>query len=100
MIQKGDIVSFNRFVRGHHTPDYRNRIIIPFSGEKIIKGIVIGFSFLRSGQLREEDNYLYLHLPKDTKVWLVEPLESDSNYVPKNRYVKPYRVLESDLRKD
>ena len=93
MINKGDVVRFYGGVVA--TYEGNNRTLVPITFDKRKLGIVIGYSFLRTGKLEcDSDNgyaWSYLYLPKDHKVYLIEPFERA------NRYLKPYRVFAENI---
>ena len=65
-------------------------------------GIIIGYSFIRTGQVIgtviDEYGYIYeqgkLENIVDHKVWLVEPLRLG------NRYLEPYKCFEHQIKKN
>ena len=93
MINKGDVVKFNGYVFGSYKK--YNRILIDMKLKEPKYGVVIGYSFLRTGKIESDTDwgysYSYLFLPKDHKVWVIEPLDKG------NRYLKPYRVFEKNI---
>ncbi len=100
MLNKGDIVLANQEIYGVNDSSQNKRILYKPHWFKSIKGIVIGFSFIRTGKLREPDLYNlyeanykpdYLYDIVDNKVWLIEPLSKG------DRYLQPIRCLESDI---
>lgn len=113
MLNKGDVVSISQAVFGIKTHKSENgnstgpiiRVIQKRTLKEPIKGIVLGYSFVRTGdvvlssggranQQGFNDDYEpgYLESITDNKVWIIEPLTN------KNRYIEPIRALECDIK--
>jgi len=100
MINKGDIVLVEAETNGKQTGPYHSKRELSttrYSTPK--KGIVIGYSFIRTGNIVAGNGDMYDYEPSylesiiDNKVWVVELLEKG------NRYLKPIRVLDIHIKK-
>lgn len=92
MFKKGDIVEIRKVVFGHRD-FYNNRVMSirkPKASE--VKGMIIGYSFIRTGNVPLENEPGYFNDIKDNKVWLVEPI------INTERYLKPIRCLADDIK--
>lgn len=97
MYNKGDIVE----ITGHTYAGYllgnmNKRQLLTIDYSKPVKGMIVGYSFLRTGERVPANSYDYepafLMNITDHKVWLVEPLNN-------NRYLKPIRCQEHQIKR-
>jgi len=111
MLKKGDVVKINalaRITKTYYSDKTIRRDIATFNVQDIT-GVVLGYSFLKTGTIkpaRYYDDVNYLDIDKCHKVYVVEPIEQYTTYWTKekqnnriktNRYLKPIRCFEDDL---
>ncbi len=94
MINKGDTVLVKSQTLSHRkSRTDRTLWTIPYLKPK--KGLIVGYSFLRTGHVIPGDMYDYepgyLEDIIDHKVWVVELFEKG------NRYLKPIKALEENI---
>lgn len=101
MFKKGDIVEvMGHCFGGYRFSDNSKRSIfeIDYNEKHFKRGIVLGFSFIRTGQYNSGSGDVYDYQPgfltsiKDNKIWRVEILEAG------NRYLEPLRCFEHQIR--
>lgn len=85
----GDQVLVNRLVQGNS--NHGKRVLQESCWFKPIQGIVIGFSFIFTGEIRSDYRSSYLHKPKSHKVIVIAPITYN------NRYVKPIKAFEKNI---
>ncbi len=104
MFKKGDIVKFNRTVYGFRNQknngSFERILGFRYLG-KYQTGMIIGYSFIRTGTVFESRGGIFMGVDDyepgqlvnitDNKVWLVEPIISTE------RYLRPVRCLENDI---
>ncbi len=90
MTKKGDLVLVKKEVRGSSES---NKRILYFPWFVPIKGIVIGYSFIQTGDIKMSHRYenAWLSNVVSHKVWVIEPIGDGK------RYLKSIRALETDI---
>lgn len=109
-MKKGDKVKVKAIVKGqriYKPHQYGKHIREIKRYKKELTGIVLGFSFIKTGKIhsnRYYDDQNILHVAKSHKVIVVEPIEQNNTWLnddkplfETNRYLKPVRCLEEDL---
>lgn len=108
-MNKGDIVRIKATVEGrtvYYSAGRRREIRrMPEPKNRNYTGIVLGYSFIRTGEKvdgKYYDDPNYLRIEKHHRVIVVEPFEQDNTWwhgdkFKTNRYLKSVRCLEEDL---
>lgn len=109
MFKKGDVVKINATVKS--VPVYyqagTHKDIRRYINKLQLTGIILGYSFLKTGKVIEGKYYdepNSLQVEKSYKVYVVEPFEQYAPYSPNgerliksNRYLEPIRCFEDDI---
>ena len=95
-LKKGQVVEVKQVSYGFTEYKTNNRVLATRKLRKPIKGIVVGYSFIKTGHVVSstpgyDGDQGYLENIVNNKVWLIEPLTHE------NRYIKPIRALEADI---
>jgi len=104
-MKKGDIVKIKAKVYSVRSGNSKKLRKIEFPTP--FTGIVLGWSFLHTGKLKQGRHYdesNYLISEKRHKVFVVEPIEQHKSWLfgglqKTNRYLEPVRCFEDDLEK-